>query len=242
MFFGTQTIGMTILHLVVRTCKTCKRFLDREDSIILEQILNNISVRYKNLKKGNIFGRGGESGMSKIVKRKKQPGKHSSPETSGVQNLPKSYIDRVTGTGGGLMKDIMEIYKRGQTNTQEYKGLWDEESLSAEIEEYFEFCAERDVKPAKAGLRLWLGVSKSRYWEWENEKGTYKANLLSQASEFMEIQYIGRLESHPTGNIFLLKSSHGHSDRQDINITSGSNVNSEEIGDVVSKLGLDKEE
>lgn len=177
-----------------------------------------------------------------MVKRKKQRGKHSSPETSGVQNLPKSYIDRVKGTGGGLMKDLLELYDIGQANSKEYKGLWTEEDLAREIGEFFDFCAKKDIKPAKAGLRLWLGLSKSRYWEWENEAGTYKANLLAKANDIMEMQYIGKVESYPTGNIFLLKAGHGYSDKQEIQINSGNDVDSDKIADAVKKLGLDKDE
>lgn len=176
----------------------------------------------------------------KMVKRKKEKGKHSSPETSGVQNLPQSYIDRVTGTGGESMKDILEIYNKGTSNSKEYKGLWDEESLERELKDYFTFCAEKQIKPAKAGVRLWLGLSKSRYWEWENEANTYKANLLQQANEFMELQYIGNIEKYPTGNIFLLKSSHGHQDKQEIEVTNNHNASTDDITELVSKMGLDK--
>ena len=56
----------------------------------------------------------------------------------------------------------------------------------------------------------------------------------------MELQYIGNIESHPTGNIFLLKSSHNHKDKQDIEITTGTDVSKDEINDVIGKLGLDK--
>ena len=132
--------------------------------------------------------------MAKPKKRKKQKGKHSSPETSGVQNLSEAYINRIKGSGGGVVKGILEIYKRGNLNSKEYKGLWDSESLERELMEYFEFCAENDIKPAKAGIRMWLGISKSRYWEWE-QGNDYKANLLEQASDFMELQYIGNLEN-----------------------------------------------
>ena len=174
-----------------------------------------------------------------LKKRKKKPGEHSSPEVSGIQNLPKHYIERVKGTGGGIMEHIMEIYKKGKVNSREYKGLWDEESLESEIFDYFEFCTEYDVKPAKAGLRLWLGLSKSQYWEWENNFTDYKANLLREASDFMELQYLGKLEKHPTGNIFLLKAGHGYSDKQELEIHS-KDVSKEEIGDIVNKMGLNE--
>lgn len=178
---------------------------------------------------------------SNIIKSKKVRGKHSSPSTSGKQNLPSNFIEKKKGSGGGKVKDIIGIYNRGTKNMETYKGLWEDDILLAEITDYFEYCAEYDVKPAKVGLQLWLGISKSQYWEWENNPIKYgaKSNLIEQANCFMEIQYIGNIEKFPTGNIFLLKSSHKHQDKQDIQITSGNDVSKDEISDVVSKLGLD---
>ena len=175
----------------------------------------------------------------KMVKRKKEKGKHSSPETSGVQNLSEAYRAKNEGKGGGVMKELLGIYEKGKENSNEYKGLWDEESLAREVGEYFIYSAEHDLKPAKAGLRLWLGLSRSRYWEWENEVGTYKSNIMAKANDLMELQYIERGEMHPTFNMFLLKSSHQHSDKQEISIT-GNSVDKEEIGDIISKMGLNE--
>lgn len=175
----------------------------------------------------------------KIVKRKKQPGKHSSPETSGVQNLPESYIKRVEGTGGGIMKDLVELRNRGMENRQDYKGKWTDEDLQREVGEFFEFCGERDIKPAKAGLILWLGISRSQFHEWETNTSSHplKSDILQDASHLMQMQYIGKVESHPTGNIFLLKAGHGYSDKQEIQVT-GSSVDSDSIAESIKKLGL----
>lgn len=172
-------------------------------------------------------------------KRKKVAGEHSSPQTSGIQNLPKKYIERVQGKGGGKMKDLKQIREHGFYNRQDYAGKWDAESLKREIDEYFNFCADRDVKPSKAGLRLWLGLSKSQYWEWETNNTDFKSNLINEANDLMEIEYIEKGEKYPTFNMFLLKSSHNHSDKQEVEITS-KDINANEIADTISKMGLDK--
>ena len=172
-------------------------------------------------------------------KRKKVAGEHSCPQTSGIQNLPEKYINRVTGTGGGLMENLNKIREHGFINREDYCGKWTEDTLNEEIGKYFNFCADKDVKPAKAGLRLWLGVSKSQYWEWEKNFTDFKANLINEANDLMELEYISRVEKYPTGNMFLLKSSHNHSDKQEVEITS-KDVSQDEIGNIVSKMGLDK--
>lgn len=176
----------------------------------------------------------------KIVKRKKEKGKHSSPETSGIQNLPGTYIDRVKNTGGETMKDLVNMRKKGMANRQDYAGKWTDEDLEREISEFFEFCAEHDVKPAKAGIRMWLGLSRSQYHEWETNKSSHplKSDILEEAHSLIEMQYLGKIETYPTGNIFLLKSAHGHSDKQEIQVTSGNDVNTDKIAEAVKKLGL----
>lgn len=186
----------------------------------------------------------------KMVKRIKKKGEHSSPETSGVQNMNQKYIKRnklKNDEEVQTLKDIHGAYLHGIDNKkkidQEYKGKWTDELLQQEVLEYFEYCVETGMKPAKAGLRLWLGIARSTYEDWEkgDRKHGHKSGIIRMANEFMESQYISRLEKYPTGNIFLLKSSHGHSDRQQVEITGGKDVNKEDIADVVSKLGLDSE-
>ena len=172
-------------------------------------------------------------------KRKKKPGEHSCPQTSGKQNLPESYINRLKGRGGGKMHDLKQIREHGFYNRQDYAGKWDADSLKREIDEYFNFCADKDIKPSKAGLRLWLGLSKSQYWEWEKNHTDFKSNLINEANDLMEIQYIEKGEKYPTFNMFLLKSSHNHSDKQEVEITS-KDVSKDEIADTISKMGLDK--
>ena len=54
----------------------------------------------------------------------------------------------------------------------------------------------------------------------------------------MELEYISKVESYPTGNIFLLKSSHGHVDKSEVNITATTDVSQENILETVNKLGL----
>lgn len=176
-----------------------------------------------------------------LKKRKKKPGEHSSPETAGVQNLSDSYIKRVENTGGGIMKDLLEIRNIGFKNREDYGGKWDAESLEYEIGKFFEFCAEKDIKPAKAGIRSWLGLSRSQYHEWETNTSSHplKSDILGDAHNLIEMQYLGRGEKHPTFNMFLLKAGHGYSDKQELEIHS-KDVSKEEIGDIVNKMGLNE--
>ena len=174
---------------------------------------------------------------------KKEAGKHSSPLTAGKQNLSKKNIEmNKDKREPNQMGEILGVFEHGRYILGEYGGLWTEESLEDEIYQYFTYCTEVNLKPAKVGLRLWLGLSKSQYWEWETkpEKYTWKSNQINQANDFMELQYIGRLELYPTGNQFLLKAQHNYIDKQTVEVNTHNEISKDEISDVVNKLGLDK--
>jgi len=174
---------------------------------------------------------------------RKAKGVHTSPEKAGVQNLPENYVETHKNDPKSS-NDLMTVWNKGFENRENYKGQWTEETFAKEIDSYLQFCFTKDVKPCKAGLALWLGTSKQQLWDWETHKEKYgfKSELIRDASQVIEMSYIGRVESFPTGNIFLLKTSHGHIETSKMDVTTnGKDVNNaDEVNDLVSKLGLDK--
>lgn len=179
-------------------------------------------------------------GKKKKTRRYKR---HSCPENAGEQNLPEGYAEK-RKDNDKIMKGLYPIWQRSFKNREDYKGLWDEESLAREVDAFFRYCFENDVKPAKAGLQLWLDLSESQYYDWRKdiEKYGFKSEILRKADQLIEMQYIGRIEKYPTGNIFLLKSSHGHVPRTAVDINDTSKVKKEDVEDMVDKLGLDSED
>lgn len=175
-------------------------------------------------------------GMTKKTKRYKT---HSSPETAGIQNMPKDYHKNARRRDvNGTVSKTIKIYEHGFKNREDYKGQWDEESLAHEVNEFFRYCAKYDVKPAKAGLRLWLDLSRSQYHAWESQDHGFKTDILEKAAALMELSYIGNIESYPTGNIFLLKSGHGHSDKKEISFTENEAVDESSVRDKIKLMGL----
>jgi hypothetical protein len=177
---------------------------------------------------------------------RKEPAKgiHTSPKKAGRKNV---CVDDFTKDkeSDGLMWKLLEAYEHGNAKAKEYKGLWTEEQFAFEVSDYFRFCAEKDLKPNKAGLRTWLSVSRSQYYDWETDKtGKYgfKSDILVKANSMMEDSYIQRGEKYPTMNTFLLKTSHGHIEASKVDITTnGQTINSaDEVKDLVGKLGLTK--
>ena len=173
-----------------------------------------------------------------MTKKTKKYKRHSGPERAGIQNMPPDYHKNARRRDvNSIVSKTIEIYEHGFKNRENYKGQWDEESLAHEVYEFFKYCAEYDVKPAKAGLQLWLDLSRSQYHAWETAENGFKSDILGKASYMMELSYIGNIESYPTGNIFLLKSGHGHSDKREIEIT-GDGVDEASVQDKIKKMGL----
>lgn len=166
---------------------------------------------------------------------------HGKPANAGVKNMPKDYADKRQDTDG-INAGVMPVYRKGMENRQNYKGLWDEESLSREIMAYFDYCEVNEVKMAKVGISLWLGMSKQMMFEWaKDKKYGFKFDLINQAFDVVEASYVGRIEKYPTGNIFLLKTSHGHIETSKVDVqTNGVGATLEDVKDTISKLGLDK--
>lgn len=171
----------------------------------------------------------------------KKKGLHTEPSKAGEKNMPKEYVDKNTDKDDNGMELLMPIIYKSKEQRKR-KSAWSAEELDDSITEFFEYCNEVKLKPSKTALQLWLGVSKSQYHAWYSEKAKYGAisDCIDTANKIIETQYIGRVESFPTGNTFLLKASFGYADTQNINITTESTP--DEIKEMIAKLGLDKNE
>jgi len=171
---------------------------------------------------------------------RKAKGIHTSPEKAGIQNMPENYAETQIDELKTMSKVLpMLEHKRHLLDT--YKGKWTDELLEDEIDNYFQYCGEYELKPCKAGLRVWLGISSSQQFDWATKPEKYgrKSDLIRGAYDIMEITYVERGEKYPTMNMFLLKSSHGHAEAQTINVVS-TGTKPEEVADMVKNLGLDK--
>ena len=165
---------------------------------------------------------------------------HGCPEKAGEQNFPAGYIEKHKDTMG-IVKPLVEAYNIGQKNRQDYKGQYDEESLAEQINKFFAFCDEKDIKPANVGLCIWLGISEKTMYAWAKEDG-FKGKLLDTAFKLIQWNYQERIEQYPTGNIFLLKAVHGVQDTTKVEVTNQNNVSKDEVTEAISKLGLDADD
>lgn len=166
--------------------------------------------------------------------------KHTSPERAGKLNLENV---NVPTDDNGIMKFIMPLRKHGQAETSIYHGQWTDEQFVKSVDDFFDYCFEKDFKPTIPALQVWLGVCRAQYYEWKTkpEKFGVKTDVINEAERSMEVYLQSNLDKYPTGSIFLLKTSHGLVETTNVNVTNNNPTSKEEIADVVSKLGLDKE-
>lgn len=163
---------------------------------------------------------------------------HGCPERAGPQNFPAGYFEK-RKDDTGTVKPIMEAYNIGQKNRQDYKGQYTEETLTDQIQKFFDFCFEKDVKPANVGLGIWLGIGEKTLYQWAKEDG-FKGKIISDAFDTIKWSYMGRLEQYPTGNIFLLKAVHGVQDTTKVEIASDVTTDEDHVRETIEKLGLSK--
>lgn len=176
----------------------------------------------------------------------KSKGIHTCPEKAGVQNMTEENLEKAKAKPSGDESEYLRkiqpiIQKAFLGDRKDYSGKWGEEELSKSLAEFFEFCDEKDLEPSPPLLRLWLGVSKETINEWRRgNRGTFKRDLMDKAYGVMESRYFGKLDKYAVANIFKLKTVHGYVEPQRVEIATTKEVSEADIGEAVSKLGLDK--
>lgn len=170
--------------------------------------------------------------------------KHARPENAGSHNIPN--IDSYREDEDLPIRSMIKASQIARDYEGRYQGLWSDNALIDVIEAFFEFCATENLKPTQPLFRLYSGISQTTVDAWRyNRQGKFptKQVIIGKCFDFMEAMLQNRLEKYPTGNIFLLKSSFGHKEQSQLDITTnGESIStSEDVKDLVAKLGLDKE-
>lgn len=99
------------------------------------------------------------------------------------------------------------------------------------VNEFFQLCAENDMKPAVSGLAMALGVDRRRLWEFKvgsvRESGMYaipseSVEIIQQAYRNMELlweQLMLNGKINPVSGIFMGKNNFGYQDKQEYVLT-----------------------
>ena len=118
-------------------------------------------------------------------------------------------------------------------------------SVSTRVEEYFNICADDDIKPSIASLALAFHVSRFVLFDWINGRNKTITNIdcihtLKNAYDIINSYYEHLMNNgriNPVSGIFLMKNNLGYKDQTDYVLSSGNNENLS-ITDISDRAGL----
>ena len=99
------------------------------------------------------------------------------------------------------------------------------EEVNQRILDYFQLCADNDMKPSFAGMALAFGVDRRTMWKWCNDVpgGRHLApeirDTLKKGQQILNAQmedYMQNGKINPVSGIFLMKNNMGYTDQQEV--------------------------
>ena len=99
------------------------------------------------------------------------------------------------------------------------------EEVNQRILDYFQLCADNDMKPSFAGMALAFGVDRRTMWKWCNDVpgGRHLApeirETLKKGQQILNAQmedYMQNGKINPVSGIFLMKNNMGYTDQQEV--------------------------
>ena len=157
-----------------------------------------------------------------------------------MEVTPKRGRGRPKGSGGIKRPDCAVQTNPGDNTKYLNHALtmfkWDDpdmesvEQVSTRIADYFDLCAENDMKPSVAGLALAFGVSRETLTRWTNGTGENRSRILpagvrhtlKKAYQILNAQmedYMQNGKINPVAGIFLMKNNMGYQDKQEVVLT-----------------------
>lgn len=115
----------------------------------------------------------------------------------------------------------------------EQPDMTDEKQVTQRITEYFQLCADNDMKPSVAGLALAFDVDRTTIYRWANNGDGSKQlsersrNSLKKAYKILNAQmedYMQNGKINPVAGIFLMKNNMGYRDQQEITLKPDSQL------------------
>lgn len=156
-------------------------------------------------------------------------------KTMPLNNIPRSNKNTTIavalpeGDNNKFTTFALEIMKLGELN------LYEPAEVQQRVIDYFQLCADYDMKPGVAALGSALGLDRRRLWEINNDIPTaaYKhiptgtRDVIKNAYKSLETLWEGYMNSgkiNPVTGIFLAKNNFGYVDKQEHVLTPNSNA------------------
>ena len=121
----------------------------------------------------------------------------------------------------------------------------DPAALYARVQQYFQICADDDIKPSVASFALSLGISRQTLFTWLSGKVSVVSNpesmvTLKNAYDMINSYYEHMMNNgkiNPVAGIFLMKNNLGYKDQTDYVVSAGNNEQLR-IEDIADRAGL----
>lgn len=149
----------------------------------------------------------------KVLQVVRKPKNTYAPSTV---DLPEGDNNKFTS----MALELMKMPNIDNTNPQQ---------VQQRIIDYFQLCANYDLKPTIAGLGLCIGLDRRRLWEIKNDVENRNLNIPTETRNIIKATYVSMeqlWESYmvngkinPVSGIFLGKNNFGYKDVQDHVIT-----------------------
>ena len=117
----------------------------------------------------------------------------------------------------------------------------DPDELQKRVLEYFQICAEDNIKPSVVGLAVSMGVDRRKIWDYVNEVrpiNPQSRGVLKKAYELLDLNMNNLMlngKINPVSGIFLMKNHYGYRDQQDV-VVAKDNL----LGDATDNKALEE--
>ncbi len=127
---------------------------------------------------------------------------------------------------GKILRETLEAYRMTPVQS--------DSELIARLDEYFERCASRDIKPTVEEMCLFTGYSIKTIWAWETENRggftTRTVDIIKKAKGYLatfDARLLIEGKLNPVSYIFRAKNYYGMKDVQDVVLTPNNPLGSD---------------
>lgn len=152
----------------------------------------------------------------------------------GKNNFPNAQIPDEPGSNTKYLSHAMTVMNLPRIDTR------DPEQVRRRIQEYFQLCADYDVKPTVKGFCNSLKIARSTLFEWK--RGNFRADshqaIILEAYDLLEElweHYLMNGKINPISAIFLGKNNFGYQDKQEYVVTPNTTIDSVDVKTIEEK-------
>lgn len=127
--------------------------------------------------------------------------------------------------------------------------MTDNNAVSERIQQYFQLCADDDMKPSVEGIAVAFSTDRKQMWRWANgvECGNIPEDVshtIKKAYTILNLQmtdYMQNNRVNPVAGIFLMKNNMGYEDKTETIVVPGSPIGDQKAQKELEEYVIDAE-